>query len=253
MADTVSVEKIKAFWHSQVHDPDKWELNKVFDEKLLCYSPVSARDMDAKLMFLDIKLFRADLVISVTKKTKDHWLSIVKTLHDRSSTNQVWKAPPNGWVKINMDTSFSNGAAVSGLILRNWNGSLLLAAAYHHQCLDPLTAECIALLDACLTAHDLKIHKACFESDCLDAISLIMGNSLNTFWRAEPVVDKILKLKKEWPQWSFAFSPRCTNEAAHSLARWASTNGCFGLIPLNSVPINVFCDGGFPLVDSVHV
>lgn len=30
MADAViSVEKIKAFYHSQVHDPDKWDLNKV--------------------------------------------------------------------------------------------------------------------------------------------------------------------------------------------------------------------------------
>ncbi|KAL3637904.1 hypothetical protein CASFOL_018352 [Castilleja foliolosa] len=28
MADAISVEKIKAFWHSQVHDPEKWELNK---------------------------------------------------------------------------------------------------------------------------------------------------------------------------------------------------------------------------------
>ncbi|XP_073124006.1 mitochondrial import receptor subunit TOM5 homolog [Henckelia pumila] len=28
MADRLlSVEDIKAFWHSQVHDPEKWELN----------------------------------------------------------------------------------------------------------------------------------------------------------------------------------------------------------------------------------
>ncbi|KAI3454809.1 hypothetical protein Pfo_011472 [Paulownia fortunei] len=28
MADKViSVENIKAFWHSQFHDPDKWDLN----------------------------------------------------------------------------------------------------------------------------------------------------------------------------------------------------------------------------------
>ncbi|KAL3824740.1 hypothetical protein ACJIZ3_020769 [Penstemon smallii] len=28
MADKlIAVEKIKAFWHSQVHDPDKWDLN----------------------------------------------------------------------------------------------------------------------------------------------------------------------------------------------------------------------------------
>lgn len=30
MADAmISVEKIKAFYHSQIHDPDKWDLNKV--------------------------------------------------------------------------------------------------------------------------------------------------------------------------------------------------------------------------------
>ncbi|CAA3026445.1 mitochondrial import receptor subunit TOM5 homolog [Olea europaea subsp. europaea] len=30
MAETViSVEKIKAFWHSQLNDPDKWDLNKL--------------------------------------------------------------------------------------------------------------------------------------------------------------------------------------------------------------------------------
>ncbi|KAL8457613.1 hypothetical protein ACS0TY_034658 [Phlomoides rotata] len=28
MADkAVSLDSIKAFWHSQVHDPDKWDLN----------------------------------------------------------------------------------------------------------------------------------------------------------------------------------------------------------------------------------
>ncbi|KAG8384185.1 hypothetical protein BUALT_Bualt04G0091800 [Buddleja alternifolia] len=33
MADRmISVEKVKVFWHSQVHDTDKWDLNM----KLLC-------------------------------------------------------------------------------------------------------------------------------------------------------------------------------------------------------------------------
>lgn len=31
MADKgISLDRIKAFWHSQVHDPEKWDANKVF-------------------------------------------------------------------------------------------------------------------------------------------------------------------------------------------------------------------------------
>ncbi|KAL3617219.1 hypothetical protein CASFOL_038966 [Castilleja foliolosa] len=168
----------------------------------------------------------------------------------RTISTQKWKPPATDWIKINVDSTFFNGVAFSGCIIRNHNGSILQAYSQKHQCLDSLVAECLAVLDGCALAMQLNAKKVVFEADCLNAITLINGVSLNTFWPADPVVERIKRAWKSWPLWSFSFTHRGNNCAAHNLAFCSSLKNFVGFYPLNSIPLNVFCDGGYPIVDS---
>ncbi|KAL3621021.1 hypothetical protein CASFOL_035933 [Castilleja foliolosa] len=167
----------------------------------------------------------------------------------RSSPNQIWIPPPDGWLKINTDAAFADGLSTSGIIFKNKSGTIVLAATFTHNCPDATTAECLALLDACTIANYLKIKKAAFFNDCLNAVTFIKNSPINCFWAANPVVEKIKKCWSNWPHWVFKFSGRSTNSAAHSLAQWGVSSSVTGLIPLDTLPLVVFCDRGFPIFD----
>lgn len=55
-----------------------------------------------------------------------------------------------------------------------------------------------------------------------------------------------------WPKWKFKFVSRCANASAHALAKWSVFAAIEGPVPLNCIPVNYFCDVGFPIVDSFH-
>ncbi|KAL3626980.1 hypothetical protein CASFOL_029193 [Castilleja foliolosa] len=139
-----------------------------------------------------------------------------------SKPNKDWKPPPSNWISVSVDAAFVNGAAVTGLVFRNSNGSVFHAAAHKHSCLDPVSAESLAILDACLVLKRLNISKAIIESDCINAIAFILVNSANTFWTVAPMIQKIRFLRESWKDWKFRFIPRKANGAAHALAHWAS-------------------------------
>ncbi|KAL3628348.1 hypothetical protein CASFOL_027394 [Castilleja foliolosa] len=190
-------------------------------------------------------------VNNVARKAHDYWFSSVKKMQFKAVTNPRWKSPPTGYYKINSDASFANNIAFSGVVIRNWNGSIILAFSRKHNCHDSTTAECLAIMDACMIAQDLGIKSAQFESDCLNAITFINGSSENSYWPSQPVVDSIKRYWTGWPSWNFFFAPRGCNKAAHELAKWATLNLFEGILQLNEIPVNVFCDFGFPIVDSL--
>ncbi|KAL3633987.1 hypothetical protein CASFOL_021041 [Castilleja foliolosa] len=183
-----------------------------------------------------------DLVTLITKKANLYWLSMVQTIQSRSSPNHKWIPPPSGWHKINVDSTFDNGSAYSGVIIRDEAGSIILAASGHHTCHDVISAESLAILDACSIISELKMRNVIFESHCLNAISFINGASNNNFWAASPIVDQIRRSWNSWPSWIFKFSSRCSNGAAHEMAKWAKNSVFVGVGPLNAIPISVFCE-----------
>ncbi|KAL3649275.1 hypothetical protein CASFOL_005678 [Castilleja foliolosa] len=164
------------------------------------------------------------LVVSVSRQSNSHWLSCVDSMQIGSNPNLKWKKPPSGWYKINADSAFDNGMATTGIVFRNFNGSIIHAHTQTHSCLDSLTAECLAIFEACLVAERFKVHKAIFETDCLNAVSSINGNSLNNFWPSDPVVEKIKRAWSNRPMWTFTYTSRRNNGAAHELAKWAKNS-----------------------------
>ncbi|KAL3628746.1 hypothetical protein CASFOL_027792 [Castilleja foliolosa] len=181
-------------------------------------------------------------------KTVTEIFKIQISSEDRHKT-LVWSPSKSGLFSIKSAYLISNGNAHSGIIIRNEDGSITNAASYQHACLDSEAAECLAILDSCLMAQNLNISKAIFESENLNAITSICGASLNVYWPSSPLIDQIKRLWKGWPHWVFKFTPRSCNGVAHNLAKWASLCIFDGLVHVDSLPTNVFCDQGFPLVN----
>ncbi|KAL3650962.1 Serine/arginine-rich splicing factor rsz22a [Castilleja foliolosa] len=77
----------------------------------------------------------------------------------------------------NMDSTFANGIASAGVVLRNSNGSIIYAYTATHHCIDSTTAEALAILDTCTILKKLKCKKVILESDNLNAIAFINGMS----------------------------------------------------------------------------
>ncbi|KAL3624262.1 hypothetical protein CASFOL_033078 [Castilleja foliolosa] len=159
----------------------------------------------------------------------------------------VWP-PSQGWIKINVDSTFKDGLAFTDLVIRDHNGSILLAATQKFSCLDPVTAEGLAILEACKLIDLLKSKSVIVESDCLNAITFITEDAFNCFWSVLPIIEKIKTFWKFWPNWIFKFAHRSCNSSAHYLAKWAENCNSVGILSVNSIPNTVFCDQGFPLV-----
>ncbi|KAL3619652.1 hypothetical protein CASFOL_034564 [Castilleja foliolosa] len=162
------------------------------------------------------------LVDSISKSSKAHWSSLAKANQSRGLLLQAWKPPPPDWIKVSVDASFADGKVVTGMVFRNHNhDSFMFAATYKEACLDPLSAECLAILNTCKELEKAKIINAIVESDSLNAISVINVDSKNKFWTAAPIFVKIKSFKSVWPSWDFRYISRNVNGAAHALAHWA--------------------------------
>lgn len=163
-----------------------------------------------------------ELMIKVTKIAKEHWNCILLLSSSTGSlSNHIWMPPPPGWVKVNKDASFIDGKAHTGRILRNNNGSIISAATSSHHYHDALTAESIAILEACKFISNAKINNAIFEADSLNAITFIRSASGASLWTANVIIQEIRKFWHLWPKWRFKFVSRNANCSSHSLANWA--------------------------------
>lgn len=103
-----------------------------------------------KIAHGSLSLTVQELTKRAMKNANDHWENILLTSTSaRSPPNHNWTCPPIGWLKINIDTSFKDGNSHSSCIIRNSNGSIVLAHSSAQKCHDPLTAEALAILEGC--------------------------------------------------------------------------------------------------------
>ncbi|KAL3630220.1 hypothetical protein CASFOL_023204 [Castilleja foliolosa] len=145
---------------------------------------------------------------------------MVQTNLTRCAPSPKLKAPPLNIIKCNVDAAFLDGSATSGVILKNHNGSIILATTFHHKCLDAVTSESLALLDACKIIEQLCLKDAIIETDCLRVIAFIHGVDVDCDWTARPIIAQIKNFWSCWPQWSFCFANRSVNGAPYALANW---------------------------------
>lgn len=86
--------------------------------------------------------------------------------------NNRWRAPPRGWIKINTDAAFkqSSNIGVSGIVVRDQNGTLLTGLAKKHAAGSSFMAETLAMRDGIFLANSLGLHRVILESDSLEVV-----------------------------------------------------------------------------------
>jgi hypothetical protein len=116
-----------------------------------------------------------------------------RTEMQSTRVEEHWLPPETGWVKANVDGSFSaeSGTGGSGLVMRDHHGSFLAGACHFMSTTaDPERAELQACRSAIVLAKELGIDKICLESDCLSAISKLK-NAVKDRSIHGPVVEEI--------------------------------------------------------------
>lgn len=142
------------------------------------------------------------IALSATK----HWNSqLCKSITASSITTKIWTRPCTGWLKSNSDCRFIDGISSSVFLIRNHNGSILLASATDYHCTNALVAELFAIRDACLFFNSIGLEKAVIESDSLNAITFINDPQIQVHWMGKQLVEEIRKFWFLWPKWSSNF------------------------------------------------
>lgn len=137
--------------------------------------------------------------------------------------------PPRGWYKINTDASFvsSTGVAVSGVAVRDENGTLLSGCWEKHATHSSLMAEAFAIRDGLPLATSLSLDKVLLESDNLEVIQACRKE--NQRGEIRTVLEDIWRLKEQLHSCGFTWTERQGNELAHQIAALARVNR----LPLN--------------------
>lgn len=153
-------------------------------------------------------------------------------------------------MKINFDASFEDSTVFSGIILRNPQGSIIIAWTSCSIASTPFAAEAEAALQALRMAKELSIVNLILEGDALNVIYSIKGENMCLEWKGKHSILRCRKLLSEHCFWSLYHVFREKNRAAHNLAKWAKNHNRLGYIDPELPPPSVFCDRGGTQVDN---
>jgi ribonuclease HI len=137
---------------------------------------------------------------------------------------EKWKPPDPGFIKINADGAFNVAAqeGASGVIARAYDGSFIMASAHWYpNAASALIMEAMAVRDGVRWARAVGVEKLMMESDSL---TLTKMWSSGIYLRSEvaPILGEIREISKVFASFSFSFTHRTANVAAHMCARKAS-------------------------------
>uniref|UniRef100_A0A453AW05 Reverse transcriptase zinc-binding domain-containing protein n=1 Tax=Aegilops tauschii subsp. strangulata TaxID=200361 RepID=A0A453AW05_AEGTS len=145
-----------------------------------------------------------------------------KRLQSDVAADALWAKPSIGRVKLNTDASVLGEEAGCGMILRDHEGSIIFSSCRHiYGCNDVLEAELLALREGISLAILWSMLPLDIESDCLQAVQMIVGGSSNKSKFAF-IVKEIIGIMEERSS-CITHSRRCCNLASHSLANFGRT------------------------------
>ncbi|MBA0742218.1 hypothetical protein Gogos_015297 [Gossypium gossypioides] len=83
-----------------------------------------------------------------------------------------WEKPPNGFVKVKVDTACRNNTMSYGIIIRYCDGLIIGGqAGVKDVQMKPKWAELYALSEGVLIARDLNLGNVIFETDCANMVN----------------------------------------------------------------------------------
>ncbi|KAM2273902.1 hypothetical protein ACFX1S_043777 [Malus domestica] len=132
----------------------------------------------------------------------------------------LWIPPPDSFVKINVDASWSHASrsGFAGVVIRDASGQFVAAERFALSTPSVAVAEAMALLCGCKLGSSLGFQSVLVESDSKESIDWLSGDVEVGSWKAFPVLSRV-KVESEafqFCRWSWV--PRSANGAADFLA-----------------------------------
>ncbi|KAK3230053.1 hypothetical protein Dsin_001934 [Dipteronia sinensis] len=142
---------------------------------------------------------------------------------------KVWTLLVSGSFKLNVDTTLDSDISRygAGLVIRNDRGLIIVAAALSFNGNVPVDiAEAKAVLEGLLIAIDLVIFPLCIESDAYGVVGLCNEVNISN-GDIDNVISEMVSLEVRYTDVSIVHISRDCNRLAHSLAKFAISNGCY--------------------------
>ncbi|KAL4362884.1 hypothetical protein GQ457_04G002440 [Hibiscus cannabinus] len=139
-----------------------------------------------------------------------------------------WEAPLENVVKVNFDSAFSHQMlqSVSGVICRDYTGSILAACSLPHNYVrDAFMAEALACHQTVTFAWELGFTRVVLEGDSRTVIQKCQSDLIDTSL-ISPVIADIKLICRNFTALDFGFVRRGANAAAHTLAQEGKELGC---------------------------
>ncbi|KAF5442058.1 hypothetical protein F2P56_037243 [Juglans regia] len=166
----------------------------------------------------------------VIKATRDE-LRVFQLAQQNAKQNPIprvdrgavsWSRPRESFVKANWDAAVSRKDRKVGLgvVIRDEEGEILVAAREQINLTDSATAECLALWKAMEVCRELNFNRVLFEGDA-QAIVNVVNKGDEDYFSYGGVIEDAKKMLKTIENWSVNFVYREANTAAHVLAQEA--------------------------------
>ncbi|XP_025632747.1 uncharacterized protein [Arachis hypogaea] len=167
---------------------------------------------------------RAKLIEKLFWNTIDQQFIEKKSEKNRTAHLIRWRAPPEDWLKANVDAAFrkEDGKGAISVVIRNNNGKIVLGFSGKISTYSSITAEAIAIRQALIIIENLNLGKILIESDNLKLIQTIKSNI--SIGETEAILQDIRELIKRLPNCGLTWTPREGNQLAHEL-EYATTTG----------------------------
>ncbi|KAG8372571.1 hypothetical protein BUALT_Bualt12G0079900 [Buddleja alternifolia] len=147
-------------------------------------------------------------------------------------------------LRVSVDAAFKNGNMCSRVVVRDVSNHILFAAALLNVVVDARDAELQAIREACNWLEGAPFPSIKFESDCLGMIRGIRNLNEILDWRYETLSLDLHAIFGSKPGWSMEFIKRDCNMLAHNICQWGLARNWKGIIPLNLLPTDLFCNEG---------
>lgn len=153
------------------------------------------------------------------------------------SSEQPWSRPKQGHVKLNVDGSFLQGEAGTGMVLRDHDGTIIFSACRQLlTCNDALESELLALQEGLLLALQWSNLPIVAECDSLEAVMMVKSRDGNRSKYAFLIDD--IKRSLEERNSCITHIRRSQNNASHFMANFGRTQ-CRTVVWLGSGPVGV--------------
>lgn len=205
----------------------KWLISKASTEEFIqiCASMWACWHCRNVAIFEGRSTDVAQLSISFTKLVQDYQHYSQKiTMQGPSSfvqSNQVWRVPCEGWVKINFDAHISTPQNSSlGIAIRNHEGLLMLTGTRLVQASWSVEAtEAAAALYGLELAHRLGYDRVHLEGDAMNVIHAILIQS-DGLTPLHLIYENVYVVSSFFTGFMCSHVKRGGNTVAHLVARW---------------------------------